>query len=388
VPPAPRGAGTRASSDRRALARAVAYFLLTRGVLFLVAACAIRLLPVGLQSGTERYLPRNQSIGTWLRWDAWWYVAVAEGGYWFDPAGQSSVAFFPLFPLLIKALTTLTGNPVVAGLLLANAAALGAVVALWAWVRAEAGPEAAERAVHWLAVFPFSFFFHTVYAESLFFLLATLSLLAGARGRCLAAGVLGGLAAATRPMGVLLLPAYAWPVWQAWRGGRRPRWVELLGLGLIPAGLAAYAGSLWIRFGDPLVFVRAHTTGWGVGAGWDLAGYQRGAAGLLRRGLRVQSYAQLVDLLGVLLPVLFLALTVAVFRRLGAAPGIYTALAVLVGVLFAPESVGRELLAAVPAFAIMGMLDPGGALGEAVRLVAFGCAMVLLFAFVTGHFVG
>jgi hypothetical protein len=81
------------------LTRAVVYFLLTRGVLFMVAAAAIRLLPVGLQAGTERYLLRSQSIGTWLRWDAWWYVSVAERGYWFDPAGQSNVAFSPLFPL-------------------------------------------------------------------------------------------------------------------------------------------------------------------------------------------------------------------------------------------------------------------------------------------------
>jgi hypothetical protein len=387
-PEATTGAPTRTGGERGALARAVVYFLLTRGVLFMVAAVAIRLLPVGLQAGTERYLPRSQSIGTWLRWDAWWYVSVAERGYWFDPAGQSNVAFFPLFPLLIRMLTALTGNPVVAGFLLANAAALGAVVALWVWVRAEAGPDAAERAARWLAVFPFSFVFHTIYAESLFFLLVTLSLLASARARWPLAGLLGGLAAATRPMGVLLLPAYAWAMWQAWRGGRRPDWADLLGLGLIPAGLAAYAGYLWIRFGDPLVFARAHATGWGVSPGWDLAGYERGAVQLLRRGVRVQSYAQLVDLLGVLLPLVFLVLAVAVFRRLGVSAGIYTALVVLVAVLFAPESVGRELLAAVPAFAVMGLLDRGGSLGEGVRLVAFGCGLLLLFAFATGHFVG
>jgi hypothetical protein len=189
-------------------------------------------------------------------------------------------------------------------------------------------------------------------------------------------------------MGVLLLPAYAWAMWRAWRGGRRPDRGDLLGLGLIPAGLGAYAGYLWIRFGDPLAFARAHVAGWKVSAGWDLAGYQRGAVHLLRRGVRVQSYAQLVDLLGVLLPVVFVVLTVVVFRRLGAAPGIYTALVVLVAVLFAPESVGREFLAAVPAFAVMGLLDRGGGVGEAMRLVAFGCGLLLLFAFATGHFVG
>jgi hypothetical protein len=381
------GAAGSAAATWRALGRVIAYFLLTRLAVFLSAACAIRFLPVGVQPGTERYLPRSLSIGTWLRWDAWWYLSVVERGYWFDPAGQSNVAFLPLFPLLMWALASLGANPVVAGLVLANAAAVGFVVALWAWVRTLAGPEAAERAARWLAVFPFSFFFHTLYAESLFALLVTLSFLADARGRRTVAGILGGLAAATRPLGILLLPAYAWPVWRAWRGGHRPGWAAVGRLGLIPAGLAAYLAYLWVRLGDPFILLRAHAVGWDVRAGWDLAGYGRGAA-LFARGLRIQSYGQLVALLHVLLPLLFLVLAVVAFRRLGAAAGIYVALTVLVGALFAPESVGRELLAAVPAFAVMGILDPGGGVGEGLRLLAFASLLVLLFAFATGHFVG
>jgi hypothetical protein len=383
-----RRAGAALSSDRRALARAVAYFALTRIAVFLVGACAIRFLPVGLQEGTERYLPQGLSVGAWLRWDAWWYVSIVERGYWFDPQGQSSVAFFPLFPLVIGGLTALVGNPVIAGLIVANAAALAAVAALWLWVRAEAGPEAADRAVRWLAVFPFSFFFHTIYAEALFFLLVALSLLADRRGQWPLAGLWGGLAAATRPMGVLLLPAYGWRCWRAWRAGQRPGAGELAGLALIPAGLGAYAGYLALRFGDPLVFLRAHAAGWGVHAGWDLTGYERGFVRLLHRGPRVQTFAQLVDLLGVVLPLVFAGLVFIAARRLGSVAGLYAALALAVGVLFAPESVGRELLAVVPAFAALGLLDRGGSTGEALRMVSLGCLFVLAFAFVTAHFVG
>jgi hypothetical protein len=341
-----------------------------------------------VQSDTARYLPGSLSLGAWLRWDAWWYVSIVERGYWFDAQGQSNVAFFPVFPLVIRGLTVLTGNPVIAGLVVANAAALGAVAALWLWVRAEASVEAADRAVRWLAVFPFSFFFHTIYAESLFFLLVALSLLADRRGQWPLAGLWGGLAAATRPMGVLLLPAYAWRSWRAWRAGRPPGVRELAGLALIPAGLGAYVGYLALRFGDPLVFLHAHATGWGVHAGWDLAGYHRGLARLLQRGPRVQSFAQLVDLLGVLLPILFVGLAIVAARRLGVVPGLYAALALVVGVLFAPESVGRELLAVVPAFAALGLSDRGGSTGEALRMVSLGCLFVLLFGFATAHFVG
>ena len=91
----------------------------------------------------------------------------------------------------------------------------------------------------------------------------------------------------------------------------------------------------------------------------------------------------LIYVVGVLLGLVFIAA-----RRLGSVAGLYAALALAVGVLFAPESVGRELLAVVPAFAALGLLDRGGSTGEALRMVSLGCLFVLAFAFVTAHFVG
>src|SRR5262249_59843727 len=123
-----------------------------------------------------------------------------------------------------------------------------AVRALWRWVRAEAGPGAAEQAALWLLVYPFSFYFHSIYAESLFFLLATLALDASARGQRLAAGIWAGLAAVTRPMGVLLTPALVWEVWQDWRAGRRLRPRDVIAVLLPVVGLGAYIAYLWSAF--------------------------------------------------------------------------------------------------------------------------------------------
>lgn len=377
-----------ASGDRRGLVRALGYLALTRLALFIVAACAVRILPVGIQPPTEVYLGRNLSVATWVRWDSWWYLSVVERGYWFDPHGKSNVAFFPVFPLAIEGLTALIGNQVVAGLLVANGAALLATAAFWLWVRDEAGPAVAERATLWLLVYPFSFFLHSIYAEPLFLMLVTLGFLAARRRLWPVAGVLGGLAAATRPMGVLLFPAFAWDLLRDWRAGRTVRVADAVGVLLVPAGLGAYAGYLWFAFGDPLAFWRAHATGWSVRFHWDLAGYWRETYWILTRGPRIQAYTQLLDSLRVILPVLFAALTVVVFRRLGPGPGLYTAGAVGVSVFFAPESVGRELLAAVPAFAAAGFVDRGGSLAEGLRMLSFGLAGVLLFAFATAHFVG
>jgi hypothetical protein len=387
VPAAVRAWAT-AHDTRTALLRIGGYFVLTRLTLFIIAACAIRIIPAGIQPPTEVYLGKNLSLATWVRWDSWWYLSVVERGYWFDPQTKSNVAFFPVFPLVIKGLTALIGNQVVAGLLVANGAALAATLVFWLWVRGELGPVAADRSALWLLVYPFSFFFHSLYAEPLFFLLVSLAFLAVSRRHWPLAGVLGALAAATRPMGILLFPAYAWELVRERRAGRPIRPSHVLAVLMVPAGLGAYVLYLGLAFGEPLAFWQAHVSGWNVRFHWDLAGYWREASWILRRGPRIQAYTQLLDSLRIVLPVTFVVLTVVVFRRLGGGPGLYTAGSVGVSILFAPESVGREFLAAVPAFAAAGLLDRGGSLAEGTRMLSFGLAVVFLFAFATAHFVG
>ncbi len=383
---APPGARLVAAVGGSGLARSLAALAVTRLALLVVGACALRLLPAAVAPTAEAAL-RSATLASWVRWDAWWYLNVAERGYWFDPYGQSNVAFFPLFPLLVRAVSAVTGHRVIAALLVANVAAVAGVVVLWRWTREALGEATADRAVRWLLVFPFGFFLHTGYAESLYFALTALAFLAAGRGRWGWAGLWGGLAAATRPLGVLLFPALAWAWWRrgpaaSWRGA-----ASGAALLLVPAGLGAYAGYLWLTFGTPLAFWHAHAAGWSVRGHWDLTAYARDLGAVLERGGRVSSYVQLLDVLHVCLPLLFAGLAVSVGRRLGGGPALYTAAVVAVGVLFAPDSVGREFLAAVPAFAAAGGFGAGG-VGEAVRLFSFGLLVVLLVAFQTAHFVG
>ncbi len=108
----------------------------------------------------------------------------------------------------------------------------------------------------------------------------------------------------------------------------------------------------------------------------------------MTRLVRLHTYTHLLDAMRILLPVVFVALTVQVFRRLGTVPGIYASLTVAVSVFFALESVGREFLAVTPAFAVAGLTGPRGTLGEALRLFSLGLLLLFLFAFGTGRFVG
>ena len=89
---------------------------------------------------------------------------------------------------------------------------LGAVA-----MKSGASPEDAARAMFYLAFFPTSYFLSLPVTEGLFLALALSATLFGLRGRWLGAGVMGGLATATRVTGILLLPLLV-PRWRR----RRP----------------------------------------------------------------------------------------------------------------------------------------------------------------------
>lgn len=203
------------------------------------------------------------------RWDSMWYLSIAATGYEPDPARS---AFFPLYPLLVRVLAApgiLVGVPGDQARLLAGVAiSLAALVAgLWVVHRItvlELGRREARLAVALVAFFPTALYFSAVYSESLFLALSAGSLYAGRLGRWGWAGALGGLAAATRNTGVLLVVALAVlylygpradrPVAQRPATGLIPRHRlegDALWLAAVPLGLLAYLAFLGAVVGDP-----------------------------------------------------------------------------------------------------------------------------------------
>jgi len=203
--------------------------------------------------------------------DAWFYHQIAMTGYeprTADGAPKNTWAFFPVYPLLVRALGGGgdTSFAIVA-VLTSNIAFLAALLAVAAAGRAlGAADDVVERATWYLALFPTSYFFSLPMTESLFLLLSATAFLAAARQRWWAAGLLGGFAAATRVIGICLLPALLLIPWQ-----RRERMSkQQLWLVAIPIGLLSFIGYLYARTGDPLAFVHAQTL-WGRTARFAMA---------------------------------------------------------------------------------------------------------------------
>jgi hypothetical protein len=192
----------------------------------------------------------NRLVAPAARYDSVWYLGIAQHGYFTDQAH----AFFPLYPLVIRALDAVVNEPLIVGLLVSLVCFTGSLVLLYRLAEIDIGPRAARLTVWLLALFPMSFYFSAVYTESIFTLLSIWSIYAARRERWLLAGVMAGLASAARSDGFVLIIPLVWIyLWGPRPGAPRPDidWSTPMGLlrrarpslvfiGLAPVGLIAY----------------------------------------------------------------------------------------------------------------------------------------------------
>ncbi len=201
-------------------------------------------------------------------WDGRYYLRVAAQGYPTSvPHSTSDIAFFPLYPLLVRAAAAATGRDVaVAAVVVSLFTGAAACVAVGALVRDEAGAEAGVRAGWLMAFAPGAMFLSAAYAEGLALALCAGVLVMLGRGRWLAAGLLGGLATAASS---LALPIVAAAVFAAWRARTGRAWVAPV---LSCAGVGSYFVYLWVHTGTPFAWFDAQRLGWAqhfsLGATW------------------------------------------------------------------------------------------------------------------------
>jgi hypothetical protein len=201
-------------------------------------------------------------------WDGIWYREIALHGYEPTLMHGNTPAFYPLYPLLLKAahkaLPFLDLAYVGAGL----STLLFAVgmCLLYRLTVELLGLPLARRATLYLAISPLAFIFSTVYAESLFLLLAVATFLLAEHGRFVRACVVAALATLTRPVGIMLAPALAWMAWR--RHGRLDRGLVrvLAPVALLPVAEVGFLLYLWWRTGDPMATFHAQSRGWARGA--------------------------------------------------------------------------------------------------------------------------
>jgi Mannosyltransferase (PIG-V) len=331
------------------------------------------------------------------RWDTAWYIAIAQRGYQWHKGITSPTAFFPLYPVLIRAGVAVTHRSyIVVALGISNVAflaALGYLYRLSAW---EFDDEVARRTILYIATFPTALFFFAGYAES-FFLLTTVAAFYHLRRQdWLLAGVFGALASGTRVTGVLLVVPYVYEYARScnfcWQNVR-PR--GLGGLALLPCGLLAFMGYLHWKVGDAMAF--SH----------DQAAWQKiltlklwaGFAESLRQIFIVQagaSFFEAHNIINLALGGIFLALSVQVARRLPLAHTLYL-VAFWAVTLSTPAmasgypvpliSLSRYVLSLFPVFMYLGVLGTNRTMHDGYLVISAGMLAVLTVLFINGSWV-
>jgi hypothetical protein len=176
-------------------------------------------------------------------WDATAYLTISQYGY---GHGRSFLAFFPVYPDLLRAVAFSPQANVAFAVCVSVGAFAGALYLLAKLVELECGRKVSELTVLLVAFSPMALFFSAIYTESLFLLLSVASFYCGRRNSWALAGALGGLAAATRSTGIVLLVPLLIMYWQARREtgargpGRDASWILLVPLGTL--SFLAFAG--------------------------------------------------------------------------------------------------------------------------------------------------
>jgi len=196
-------------------------------------------------------------------WDGRWYRTVAEHGYLVVPQDQSNIAFFPLYPALVKALGAVGIPHSVGGLLLANVGFLVGLLALYELGRTWLTDADAKRMAIYAALFPFGFVFSMLYPEGVALAAVALAGLLAVRRRWLLAGLAAALATLARPEGVFLALPLAVLAARRWRElSPNERGSALTAVLAAPAALGAFIAYAWTTFGDPLASQTAQRA-WG-----------------------------------------------------------------------------------------------------------------------------
>jgi hypothetical protein len=191
-------------------------------------------------------------------WDGRYYLRVAEHGYPTTLAQKPPLAaFFPLYPLLVRAASPLLGgNWALTAVAVSVVTGAAACLAVGALARDRAGDETGVRAGWLMAVAPGAAFLSPAYAEGLAITLCALVLIMLDRRRWLAAGAIGALATAASP---LALPIVAAAAWSAWRSRRAQAWKAPV---LASLGFVTYCLYLWAHMGTPFGWFDAERAGW------------------------------------------------------------------------------------------------------------------------------
>lgn len=285
--------------------------------------------------------------------------------------GQANYVFFPLYPLLMRALGSMLGSFYIAGLLISNAAFLLALAYLFKLAERRFGRPAAYRSVKYAVLFPVGFIFSGVFSEALFLLFLLMSFYYADRDDWLRSGAAGFAMSLARPVGVLMLLPLALVYWHKRNGFKHTR-PDILYLSLIPAGAGVFLYYVHVLTGSVWNYLSVKRSGWGHVLSEPL--------GVLSGGL---TGGDINHFLNSLFVCLALAALLVFYKRIGWPYALAGLLFILTPLATGPVSLNsmlRYLLPVFPLYLLFGYYSQNKAVDTiAVPVLAFLQALFMIF---------
>ncbi len=236
--------------------------------IILTAQGAAGFVPAAWQGAWSTHVVARQAqfVDRFFAFDAVWYQRIADDLYRWDPAQplvKQDVAFFPLWPLLLRLVAVSRW----AAVALAACFAAASICAFYRLALRLLPARGAVLATWLFALYPGASFLLLSYPTGLMNLLCCVAILALMDGKYWRAAACGGLVTAVGPLGlgtalaVCMCAAGAAP--RTWRG---LGWLAGVGL-LSVSGLLAFLVWQTVKFGDPLAFIKAQAA-WAAPLPW------------------------------------------------------------------------------------------------------------------------
>lgn len=383
-------------------------FLIWRISLFILAAVAGSILPFIPRFPYSELFLTNSGLPSWVwsfaNFDGVHYLTIAKSGY----TAQFIQVFFPLFPLIIGFISRLIPfiNPLMTGLIISNSFFILAMFVFRKLMRLDFKKPVINWMLVFLLTFPTSFFFGSLYTESVFMFFVLSSFYYARKKRWVLSGLMGALASFTRPVGIFLLPAMLWEYYQSsiryhLLSIKNKSKILYLTLNtyylirspvflLIPLGLIIYMVYLQLNFHDWLYFWHAQ----------PVFGAQRSGGSIILLPQVIWRYLKIFAAVPVYSETFFIPfiefisttgvliiLMAAYLKKVRISYLIFSLLLVLVPTLTGTfSSMPRYILPAFPIYIVLGIIK-----SRSIR-IAVACLFMLLLVvltilFTSGHWV-
>ncbi|MBC8106485.1 MAG: hypothetical protein H7Z14_07845, partial [Anaerolineae bacterium] len=244
----------------------IAIFIISRVLIFSVTGLTLHFDRT--THNAQAPVDSNLVVQGMTRWDGGWFIRIAQNGY----VERADTNFFPLFPLMGRWVSRISGLSIPASMVLcANVCSLAALIVVYRIFTELDGERVATAALALVVAWPFSFFYAAAYPESIMMLSTAGAIWLAMRRRHLSGGAVLGIGILARhltALGGLTLLAV-----QIKERGLHPRRLifhrDFIGLLLPLAMLSFYFVFLQSQFGDWRIWMRARSD-WGSSAWWGV----------------------------------------------------------------------------------------------------------------------